>query len=211
MPHVRSLPQNHSSTETPRPCRVPLARRLRHPLGRYRPPQASCHCASLPPRGRPAAPGWPAPPAPAASGMPHPRQVTGNPSAAWAGSEGNPAASPRTQFPGQGDCAGRQWRHHQLDNASGRPASSHRWLVVTPVQWRQAPRRGRLTFRGEGQGPERLLELGTGQNVDTAPAAAGHGGLLPGVSVSSSWARASDGTPAAGLSSTLRLSVFVQD
>lgn len=182
--HVRSLPQNHSSTERLRdPCRVPLAR-LRHPAG---PLQASpgflslcllCrHAGRLQALDGPRAPGSRRCVRAVSSAAGHRK-----PELAWAGSEGN-LASPRTQFPGQGDCAGRQWRHHQLTTcprtrifpslAGGDASSGGR-----------PPGRGRLTFRGEGQGPERLLSWALGRTWTPHPRQQDTEGLLPGGSAS---------------------------
>lgn len=125
--------------------------------GGYRSSQASCLCALLCHlMGRIQALDRPQAPSScrcvrAVSAAAGPRK----PELVWPGSEGN-LASPKTWFPGQGDCAGGQWCHHQLTTqprtgifpslAGGDASDSGR-----------PPRRRGLTFRGEGQDPERLL------------------------------------------------------
>ena len=132
----------------------------------------------------------------------------------WAGSEGN-LASPRMRFPGQGNCAGGQWRHRQLTT---RPRTG----IFPSLAGGDARGGGRppgrcgLTFRSEGQGPERLLSWALGRAWTPHPQQQAHLGFVVwGLSVSpvpGAGCGPSDGMPAAGLSSsTVRLSVFVQD
>lgn len=79
----------------------------------------------------------------------------------WAGSEGN-LASPRMRFPGQGNCAGGQWRHLQLTT---RPRTG----IFPSLAGGDARGGGRppgrcgLTLRNEGKGPERLLSWALGR------------------------------------------------
>lgn len=136
------------------------------------------------------------------------------PELVWPGSEGN-LASPKTWFPGQGDCTGGQWCHHQL--------TTHPRTAIFPSlaggdasNGGRPPRRRGLPFRGGGQGPKRLLSWALGRAWALHLWQQAHLGVsdsgLSVCPVPGAGCGPSDGTPAAGLSSSmLRPSVFVQD